>query len=328
MLSAQIVDATDDNIDKAVDVLRRGELVAFPTETVYGLGADACSTQAVERIFAAKGRPTNHPLIVHISNVSELTQWATAVPDSAMKLAEAFWPGPLTVILKRGAGVIDGVTGGQPTIGLRVPAHPVALKLLRRFGGGIAAPSANRFGQISPTKAVHVQQGLGSSAALILDGGSCAVGIESSIVDFTGELPRLLRPGMLSRAAIETALGIDFAPDNDGAPRVSGSLESHYAPQTPARWLDAENMQAALTSAPDRLTTGVIALHEQPAAVTAASVWRNLSSDPDAYAHELYAQLRELDALNLDLILIETPPDTDEWEAVRDRLRRAAGTLV
>jgi L-threonylcarbamoyladenylate synthase len=325
MPSSRIVEATASNIDNAADILRRGELVAFPTETVYGLGADARSAEAVGRIFAAKGRPANHPLIVHISGASELTHWAAEIPDSAMKLAEAFWPGPLTMILRRGKNVIDEVTGGQPTIGLRVPAHPVALKLLRRFGGGIAAPSANRFGQVSPTTAAHVAEGLGDRVGLVLDGGHCAIGIESSIVDLTATLPRLLRPGMLSRAAIEAALGTAFDRDNSSAPRVSGSLESHYAPRTAVRWLAADAILKALTHATGRLATGVIALGEQPVEAMTASQWRNLSADPGAYAHELYAQLRELDALNLDLILLEIPPDTGEWEAVRDRLQRAAG---
>lgn len=321
MSSSQIVDPTAANIDRAAEILRRGELVAFSTETVYGLGADARSAAAVGRVFAAKGRPPNHPLIVHISDASELKHWAAEVPDGAIKLAQAFWPGPLTMILRRGKKVIDEVTGGQPTIGLRIPAHPVALKLLRRFGSGIAAPSANRFGQVSPTTAAHVAEGLGDRAGLILDGGACAIGIESSIVDLTGALPRLLRPGMLSRTAIEAALGTAFGRDNSSAPRVPGSLASHYAPSTPVRWLPANATSKALELGK---LTGVIALRDQPVEAMAANQWRNLSADPGIYAHELYAQLRELDALNLDLILLEIPPDTAEWEAVRDRLQRAA----
>jgi L-threonylcarbamoyladenylate synthase len=325
MPSSLIVDPTTANIDDAADLLRRGELVAFSTETVYGLGADARSSEAVGRIFAAKGRPADHPLIVHISDISELTQWAAEVPDSAIKLAQAFWPGPLTMILRRGNNVIDEVTGGQPTIGLRIPAHPVALKLLRRFGSGIAAPSANRFGQVSPTTAAHVADGLGDRAGLILDGGPCAIGIESSIVDLTGARPRLLRPGMLSCVAIEKVLGTAFDRNNSIAPRVSGSLESHYAPHTPVRWLSADEIAKALTHKAGRLPMGVIAMEDKPVETMAASRWRNLSAEPDAYAHQLYAQLRELDTLNLELILIEIPPDTAEWEAVRDRLWRAVG---
>ncbi|MDZ4730280.1 MAG: L-threonylcarbamoyladenylate synthase [Xanthomonadales bacterium] len=325
MPASRIVDPTAANINVAADMLRRGELVAFSTETVYGLGADALSAAAVGRIFAAKGRPANHPLIVHISDASELTHWATDVPNGAIKLAEAFWPGPLTMILRRGRNVLDELTGAQATIGLRIPAHPVALKLLRRFGSGIAAPSANRFGQVSPTTAAHVAEGLGDRVGLILDGGPCAIGIESSIVDLTGTLPRLLRPGMLSRAAIEEVLGTALDRDNSSAPRVSGSLESHYAPRTPVRWLSADAILKALKHEAGRLATGVIALEDQPVDAMAAAQWRNLSADPDAYAHELYAQLRELDALKLDLILLEIPPDTAEWEAVRDRLQRAAG---
>jgi L-threonylcarbamoyladenylate synthase len=320
-----IVEPTDANINNAAGILRRGDLVAFSTETVYGLGADARSAAAVGRIFAAKGRPANHPVIVHISDVSELMYWAAEIPDGAIKLAKAFWPGPLTIILKRGPNVIDELTGGQSTIGLRIPADPVALKLLRRFGSGIAAPSANRFGQVSPTTAAHVAQGLGACAGLILDGGPCAIGIESSIVDLSGALPRLLRPGMLSRVAIEAALGATLDCDNSNAPRVSGSLESHYAPHTPVRWLSADAVSNALTHQVDRLSMGVIAMRHQPPEAASAIQWRNLSADPGAYAHALYAQLRELDAFNLALILIEIPPDEPEWEAVRDRLRRAAG---
>jgi L-threonylcarbamoyladenylate synthase len=262
---------------------------------------------------------------VHISALSELDQWAVEIPDSAIRLGEAIWPGPLTLILKRAPHVLDSVTGGQSTIGIRIPAHPVALALLQQFGGGIAAPSANRYGQISPTRAEHVAEGLGDSVTLILDGGPCDVGIESSIVDFTGRQPRLLRPGMLSRPVIQDILGNSFDRDTVGGPRVSGSHSSHYAPQTEARWLTAGEIHDALAHAAPGKSTGIVALRVRPADVPSRHVWRDLSTDPGAYAQDLYATLRELDALGLERILLERPPETDEWEGVRDRLRRAAG---
>jgi L-threonylcarbamoyladenylate synthase len=223
-------------VSRAADLLRAGELVAFPTETVYGLGADASNPRAVARIFAAKGRPADHPLIVHLPDAAHLPRWAVDIPDAAHKLAAALWPGPLTLILRRHPSVSDAITGGQNTVGLRVPNHPLALQLLREFDGGVAAPSANRFGHVSPTTAAHVREELGTSVALILDGGPCAVGIESTILDLSGTHARILRPGMLDADAIAGILGappiVGGSPD---APRVSGSLEAHYAPRTPLR---------------------------------------------------------------------------------------------
>lgn len=328
MPAAQIVPATAQNITAAAQHLREGRLVAFPTETVYGLGADARSAEALQRMFAAKQRPADHPVIVHIGDVSHLDQWAAEIPDTALRLAEALWPGPLTLILKRAPEVIDAITGGQTTIGIRIPSHPVALALLREFGGGIAAPSANRFGQISPTRAEHVAEGLGDRVSLIVDGGSCIVGIESSIVDLSGMRPRLLRPGMLGRAEIEALLGSEFDHDTSSGPRVSGSLASHYAPETPAFGLGKDELRAALFEPGAGGKTGVIATGKQPSDVPATSVWRDLSSDPAAYAHSFYAALRELDALNLTRILLELPPETVEWEAVRDRIQRASACPV
>jgi L-threonylcarbamoyladenylate synthase len=225
------------NIARAADLLHAGDLVAFPTETVYGLGADATNAAAVAKIFAAKGRPADHPLIVHIPGVSHLGRWARDVPPQAYQLAAAFWPGPLTMILKRQPGVPDLVTGGQDTVGLRIPDHVVARQLLAAFAGGIAAPSANRFGHISPTTAAHVHEELGAAAAFVLDGGPCGIGIESTIVDLSRDRPAVLRPGAITREQLETALGIapdEGAADNfPDAPRVSGSLAAHYAPITP-----------------------------------------------------------------------------------------------
>ena len=320
-------------IVRAVGVLRAGGLVALPTETVYGLGADARNLRAVNRIFAAKRRPADHPLIVHIADAAQLHDWCADVPAAAALLAEALWPGPLTLILRRAAHVLDAVTGGQDTIGLRVPAHPVALVLLREFAGGIAAPSANRFGHVSPTTAAHVRAELGADVDMILDGGACTIGIESTIVDLTAARPRILRPGGVSRAQIEAVLGV-VLPDNpltlSAAPRVSGALPSHYAPTTPVRWVDSAQLSATLRNAALQGAVGVIALAieraESPAEQHATRIeWRALPTDPAAYARELYARLRELDDCSLDVILLEVPPDTAAWEAVRDRLRRAAG---
>ena len=324
---------THADIERAAAVLRTGGLVALPTETVYGLGADARNMDAVQRIFAAKGRPANHPLIVHIASAEALTAWCAEVPAAAWLLAAAFWPGPMTMILRRDARVLDVVTGGQDTVGLRVPAHPVALQLLHVFGDGIAAPSANRFGHVSPTTAAHVRAELGSDVDMILDGGACTIGIESTIVDLTAARPRILRPGGVSRAQIEAVLGLEPAAntsDRVDAPRVSGTLASHYAPHTPVRWLDSAQLNEVIVSLASHDRVGVLTLGD---AVMKASVtgdgavvhWRALPTDPGAYAQQLYAQLRDIDALKLDSILLEVPPDTPPWEAVRDRLRRAAG---
>ena len=330
---------TPDQISQAVAVLRDGGLVAMPTETVYGLAADARNPEAVKRIFAAKGRPADHPLIVHIADHRQLDAWCAEVPDAARRLAEAFWPGPLTLILKRDARVLDAVTGGQSSIGLRVPAHPVALALLRAFGDGLAAPSANRFGHVSPTTAAHVHAELGNAVDLVLDGGACAIGIESTIVDLTAGQPRILRPGGITRARIEAVLGTAIPAALSGlagVPRVSGALPSHYAPHTPLRWAvptagaTGLNRSAVIETAGESSTVGIIAIGgpDEEAAlqgVFSRLEWRSLPAEPEAYAQRIYAELRELDALGLDLILLEAPPDTAEWEAVRDRLQRAAG---
>jgi L-threonylcarbamoyladenylate synthase len=315
---------------RAVDLLCAGELVAFPTETVYGLGADAANPAAVAKIFAAKGRPADHPLIVHLAGHDAVDQWAEQVPAVAWELMEAFWPGPLTLILKKQAWVPDAVTGGQDTVGLRVPGHPVALELLRRFAAvsgahaGIAAPSANRFGRISPTSAAHVREELGARVALVLDGGPCAVGIESTIVDCSRAEPVVLRPGHISPAHLAAVFGRRLAIETaSGAPRVSGSLAAHYAPQTPmrmvagARLLDFLNAQRHKG---DRC--GVIA-HSQPPQAGMPHAWRLLAADPVGYAHDLYAALREMDHAGVSLIAVEALPEAPEWAAVADRLRRA-----
>ena len=312
-------------VSRAARLLREGELVAFPTETVYGLGADAGNPRAIAKIFAAKGRPAEHPLIVHLPGVAHLERWAIDIPEAAGKLAGAFWPGPLTLILKRHPHVPDAVTGGQDTVGLRVPNHPQALQLLREFAGGVAAPSANRFGRISPTTAEHVREELGSTVAMILDGGPCAVGIESTILDLSGGEPRILRPGMLDAAAIGSVLGCPPAfGRKQNAPRVSGSLEAHYAPRTPMQLVTPAELADAASKA---LGAGrrVAVLASEPFALDHPNLaWRAASAEPAQFAHDLYARLRELDASGCDLILVAAPPSDDAWRAVADRLRRAA----
>jgi L-threonylcarbamoyladenylate synthase len=243
-------------IDRAVAILRRGGLVAVPTETVYGLAADASNPAAVRAIFAAKGRPADHPVIVHLADAAALDGWARDVPDAARRLAAAYWPGPLTLVLKRAVHVDDVITGGQDTIGLRAPAHPWTRALLQAFGGALAAPSANRFGRISPTTAEHVRADLGEKPRgvvdLILDGGPCPIGIESTIVDLSGATPQLLRPGAVTRAALERILKVAVADAGDAAPRASGRLESHYAPVTPLEVVPAAMLAARVAQLSDR----------------------------------------------------------------------------
>ncbi|MGJ0483025.1 MAG: L-threonylcarbamoyladenylate synthase [Methylomicrobium sp.] len=318
--------ADDAALDYAAALLREGRLVAFPTETVYGLGADASNAEAVARIFAAKGRPADHPLIVHIADAGCLADWAETVPDTARRLAERFWPGPLAIILKKKPDVPDAVTGGQPTVGLRVPSHPVALRLLRKFGGGIAAPSANRFCRISPTTARHVEEELGDSVDLILDGGPCEVGVESTIIDLSGTQPRLLRPGRFTRAQIEEVLGVQLAVAAKTEAldiRAPGLMAVHYAPSTQALLCDPNDLEqlAGQLVAQGQLI-GLIAYQAFPRSEQRMPVIQ-MPRDPHDYAQALYAALRELDNLQLDRILVEQPPESDAWHAVNDRLRKA-----
>ncbi len=313
-------------IAEAVALLRGGELVAFPTETVYGLGADAANPAAAAKIFSAKGRPADHPLIVHLPSGDHMARWARDVPAEAERLAAAFWPGPLTLILKRLPDVPDAVTGGQDTVGLRVPNHPLALELLAAFDGGIAAPSANRFGRISPTTAAHVREELGARVPLILDGGPCPVGIESTILDLSRGRPVLLRPGAIGAADIARVIGHvpEMAVPQMDAPRVSGSLEAHYAPRTPLQLVSSDGLLFALR---DALVAGerVAVLAPTAQAISHDLVaWRQVPADPAGCAHDLYASLRELDALGCARILVQKPPAGEIWLAVNDRLSRAA----
>lgn len=316
---------------RAVELLRAGELVALPTETVYGLGADATQPAAVAKIFAAKGRPADHPLIVHLAGHDAVEQWAQSVPAYAWELMESFWPGPMTLILKKQAWVPDAVTGGQDTVGLRVPGHPVALELLRRFAAaqegpaGIAAPSANRFGRISPTTAAHVAEELGERVALILDGGPCRVGIESTIIDCSRGAAVVLRPGHISPLHLEPILG--HRPEielSQGAPRVSGSLEAHYAPLTPLRLVSGERLLDFINAQRHRGGKCAVISANQPPQAGMPHAWRLMPADPVAYAHDLYAALRDMDHAGADLIVLEALPAEPEWAAVADRLRRAA----
>jgi L-threonylcarbamoyladenylate synthase len=324
-------------VDRAVAALRAGDVVAIPTETVYGLGADATNSDAIAKVFAMKGRPTNHPLIVHIGSASQIDDWAVDVSDRARALAAAFWPGPMTLLMRRSAKAIDAVTGGRATVGLRVPAHPVALELLKEFGEGVAAPSANRFGRVSPTTAAHVAADLGSDLGIILDGGPCAVGVESTIIDVSGDGVVVLRPGGLSLEAIADVLG--FRPDVEqatapvGESRAPGTLAMHYAPNarvvlateaTLARILadaDADADADGLPSTSKRI--GLLA----PAAV--ADLPGNVielepAGDPGHYAEVLYARLRQADRLAFDVLVCVPPAPTGVGLAVLDRLQRAA----
>jgi L-threonylcarbamoyladenylate synthase len=326
----------DEDLAAAVSLLQSGELVAFPTETVYGLGADATNPAAVARIFAVKGRPANHPLIVHLPDAGYLEQWAREVPPRARDIAAAFWPGPLTLILARAPAVPHAVTGGQETVGVRVPAHPLALALLHAYARavdghglcGIAAPSANRFGRISPTDAAHVREELGDAVALVLDGGACEVGIESTLLALSrrDEPPRLLRPGRITPEEIGQVIGERLElPEGMAAdvPRVSGSLDGHYAPRT-AMHLVASG--ALIPAAEDVLARGKRCGVLLRGSLTSPSVHslRRLPDDPQGYARAFYAALRELDRAGNDVILAETVPSCPEWAAVADRLRRAA----
>jgi L-threonylcarbamoyladenylate synthase len=305
-------------IRKAAEILRAGGLVAFPTETVYGLGADAANEKAMKRLYAVKRRPRDHPVIVHFGSKDDAFTWARDVPEAAKKLAARFWPGPLTLILKRSAMAKDFVTGGQDTVGLRVPSHPVAQELLKEFGGGIAAPSANRFGLVSPTTAAHVREDLGKDVDLVLEGGPSEVGIESTILDLSGPAPVLLRPGHVSRKELEAILGVAIVEESPTSPRHPGGLERHYAPRTPARLVPTHALDKEISTLNERVA--VLAFSRPDERV---DYWLRMPREPQAYAQRLYAALRELDTAGCERILVEAPPESAEWSAVRDRLKRA-----
>lgn len=330
-----ILDGSDPAaITAAAQALRAGEPVGLPTETVYGLGADAASDTAVAKVFAAKGRPADHPLIVHVADASGVEHFACAVPDFARKLMQAFWPGPLTLILPRRAEVGAAAAGGQDSVGLRCPAHPVARALLlaaRALGvHGVAAPSANKFGRVSPTTAAHVQGEFGDSL-LILDGGPCAVGIESTIIDCTRGAPVLLRPGHITREQVEAACGLRLLGREEleaPAPRASGTLEAHYAPNARVRLMEGKALQAALDVLGKDFDGGkaTIAVYARSILRVPSSkvLYRRMPDDAAAAAQQLFAALRDFDAQGVNLIWVEQLPPTSDWEGVRDRLQRAA----
>jgi L-threonylcarbamoyladenylate synthase len=332
-----ILSASQAAIAQAAQALRDGRLVGLPTETVYGLAANATDDAAVAQIFVAKGRPADHPLIVHVASRDQVPVFAAQVPDFAQRLMQAFWPGPLTLILPRQNGVASASAGGQDSIGLRCPSHPVAQALLRACLAlgvhGISAPSANRFGRVSPTSAAHVQSELGSEL-LILDGGDCAVGIESTIIDCSRGEPVLLRPGQITRAQIQAACGRAVLEQDavaQPAPRASGTLASHYAPRAKVRLMSAADIAHKLqalgphannlglwTTRPPSGQEGMVA------GVGAGVIWRQQASTAQQAAHDLFSVLRDLDARGVTQIWVQQPPDTPEWEGVRDRLQRAA----
>jgi L-threonylcarbamoyladenylate synthase len=309
-------------IARAVEILRAGGLVAFPTETVYGLGADARSPDAVRKIFAAKGRPATNPLIVHVAGVAMAKLYAAEWPDTARRLAQRFWPGPLTLVLPRYRTIAPEASAGLDTVGLRMPNHRMALELIQRFDGPVAAPSANRSNHISPTTAQHVRDEMGDAVDLILDGGPCTVGIESTVLDLTTRRPKILRPGGITRAQVEKVIGPVDADDvlsDVATPATSpGQHETHYAPRTPTFRFEPDERDAI----PRGPMTGVVTLSGRRD-VERRGPLVALPATPARYAHELYGVLRELDAMRLTAIYVEMPPDRPEWAAVRDRLKRA-----
>jgi L-threonylcarbamoyladenylate synthase len=307
-----------EEVRRAAQILGRGGLVAFPTETVYGLGADASSAEAVARLYRVKARPSDHPVIVHFASSQAAFAWARDVPDQAKHLAKRFWPGPLTLILKRSDKANDFITGGQDSVGIRVPSHPVAHELLKAFGNGVAAPSANRFGRVSPTTAAHVREDLGTDVDLVLEGGPSEIGIESTILDLSAGAPVLLRPGRVSRAELEAVLKTKVEEKNSSSLRHSGGLERHYAPRTPARLIPSYDLDKEIARLKDKVA--VLAFSRPDERV---DYWLRMPRDPQAYARKLYGALRELDGAGCEEILVESPPAAPEWAAVRDRLLRA-----
>jgi L-threonylcarbamoyladenylate synthase len=348
------------SIAQAADAIAAGSLVGLPTETVYGLAADAANEAAVAKIFAAKGRPSEHPLIVHVADSESSRRFASEIPDFVQKLMDAFWPGPLTLILPRRFEIAAAAAGGQNSVGLRCPSHPVALALLKACAArgihGLAAPSANQFGRVSPTTAAHVQGEFENSEfkdLLILDGGACSVGIESTIVDCSRGAPVMLRPGVLTNAQIEYACGknllsnnelykqqirrlkSDFLPLEDvprdallEAPRASGTLESHYAPKAKVRLMDAKALQTALdilgTVSGDAAKNIAVYSRQQMRSASTNILFRRMPDDASLAAQQLFATLRELDQPDIKLIWLETPPEDAAWDGVRDRVTRAA----
>jgi L-threonylcarbamoyladenylate synthase len=315
--------ARDAQLSRAVEILRAGGLVAFPTETVYGLGADAENAGALRRLYAVKGRPAEHPVIVHLADAGQLDDWGVGISPAAHALAAACWPGPLTLVVRRAARVPDEVTGGLGTVGLRVPVHPLAHALLQAFGGGLAAPSANRFGRVSPTTAAAVHADLGDDVDLVLDGGPCAVGVESTIVDCTGDPPRVLRVGGVSAETLAEVLGAEVAVG--GTTRAPGTLASHYAPRARVELVTGPELAARVAALADAgARAGVLAERAWSGALAPRTVTLATPSDADEYARDLYAALRRADELGLEIVVAVPPAEVGIGAAVADRLRRAA----
>ena len=313
------------DISRAVEVLNRGGLIGLPTETVYGLGADAGNLAAVARIFAAKQRPADHPLIVHLHDIAQISTWAADIPPLAWQLAEAFWPGPLTMILRRAAPVLDAVTGGLDTIALRIPDHPLALALLEKFGRGIAAPSANRHGRGSPTTADHVREDLGDAVDIVLDGGPCRIGIESTIVDLSSGALRMLRPGAITRHDLAGISNMRVDTYTNAVMRSPGMHSSHYAPRARVILVSPEQIALALDAWRARgCRVGLLGAQPPPTGCDGVT-WLALSPSNATQAQELFGKLREADHLGLDVLVTVLPDDDGLGHALRDRLQRAAG---
>jgi L-threonylcarbamoyladenylate synthase len=313
-----------EDIDRAVEALRAGEVVVFPTETVYGLGADATNPDAIRRIFELKGRPATHPLIVHIDSPRALDRWALNVPESARLLAQRFWPGPLTIVLRRAPAVDPAITGGQDTVAVRVPAHPVAQQLLRAFGSGLAAPSANRYGHVSPTRADHVREEFGDALPIVLDGGDCKFGLESTIVSCVDDVPRVLRPGAITLSQIRAVVPAAEGAPEAGAPRVPGSDAKHYAPRTPVSIVNSRKLEEVVAQTTAEHEKVAVLATRPPRLANKFMTWINAGRRAELYARELYVNLRVLDKSGAREIFVEEIPAGEAWDAVRDRLRRAA----
>jgi L-threonylcarbamoyladenylate synthase len=318
-----VVRATQTEIEKAVETLRAGDLVVFPTETVYGLGANASNPAAVRKIFEVKGRPADHPVIVHLDNPRYLHRWVSDVPPAAERLAAEFWPGPLTLILPKAETVHDVVTGGQESVGIRVPSHPMAQQLLNAFGGGIAAPSANRYGRLSPTKPEHVRDELGEAVPMILDGGDSPIGLESTIVSCLNNEVRLLRPGFITRSQVVQVVG--ELTGGGPAPRVPGDRAVHYAPSTPLEIVPSDDLEVKAGEILGRQEKVAVLAMRPPLHTKRFMTWINAGKKPETYAHNLYNNLRTLDRAGCVRILVQELPQDERWAAILDRLQRASG---
>ena len=318
MQNYKVMSISQDEINRAVSCLENGQLVAFPTETVYGLGVDASNREAVKRLYHIKGRPEDHPSIVHLASLEQIYDWASEVPELALKLAKNFWPGPMTLILPRQKHVMNEITGGQDTVGIRIPSHPVAQALLKAFGRGVVAPSANRFGKISPTTAQHVHDDLGDDVAMVLDGGSCPVGVESTIVEFSSVTPKILRPGMLTSSIIGGYLGI---PIHTGSGiKAPGTLSRHYSPTALSVTMNYADLLREHQENP--ATLAIMSTSPDPCPRD-GHTWIKMPNQPSSYAQKLYAWLRYLDAMRPSKIIVQTVPNEPDWEAITDRIRRA-----